>query len=77
MICKPYFGDQLVNARYVSYEWKVALELEKLDRGEIERAVRKLILDDEGKEMRMRAKDLKVKVEHSTRKGGSSYKVFG
>ena len=47
--------------------------MEKLERGETEKAVRKLILDEEGKEMRIRAKDLKEKVELSTRKGGTSH----
>ncbi|KAF3443525.1 hypothetical protein FNV43_RR13209 [Rhamnella rubrinervis] len=76
MICKPCFGDQRVNARYVCHEWRVGLELEKLERKDIERAIRKLILDDEGKDMRVRAKDLKEKVEVSTRQGGSSHKYL-
>ncbi|KAF3454617.1 hypothetical protein FNV43_RR05065 [Rhamnella rubrinervis] len=65
-----------VNARYVCHEWRVGLELEKLERKDIERAIRKLILDDEGKDMRVRAKDLKEKVEVSTRQGGSSHKYL-
>ena len=73
MICKPCFGDQRVNARYVSYVWRVGLELEELERGEIERAVRRLIWDDEGKEMRARIKELKEKFEICTRNGGASY----
>ncbi|KAF3454623.1 hypothetical protein FNV43_RR05071 [Rhamnella rubrinervis] len=73
MICRPCFGDQRVNSRYLCHEWRVGLELERLERGEIERAIRKLILDDEGKEMRVRAKDLKERVEVSTGKGGSSH----
>ncbi|PON80941.1 hypothetical protein TorRG33x02_232740, partial [Trema orientale] len=74
MICKPCFGDQRVNARYVSYVWGVGLELEELERGEIEKAVRRLIfLDDEGKEMRERVRELKEKFEVCTRKDGSSY----
>ncbi|XP_015873847.3 UDP-glucose iridoid glucosyltransferase [Ziziphus jujuba] len=73
MICRPCFGDQRVNARYVSHEWRIGIELEKLEREEIERAVRKLILGNEGKEMRERAKDLKEKVTVYTREGGSSY----
>ena len=72
MICKPCFGDQRVNVRYVSYVWRVGLELEELDRGEIEKAVRRLILDDEGKEMRERIKELKEKFEICIRNGGSS-----
>ena len=73
MICWPCFGDQRVNARYVSHVWRVGLELEELERGEIERAIRRLILDDEGNEMRARAKEFKDKFEVSAKKGGSSY----
>ncbi|PON80943.1 UDP-glucuronosyl/UDP-glucosyltransferase [Trema orientale] len=73
LISKPCFGDQRVNARYVSYVWRVGLELEELERGEIERAVRKLILDDEGKEMRERIKELKENFGICISKGGSSY----
>ncbi|EXB30475.1 UDP-glycosyltransferase 76E2 [Morus notabilis] len=73
MICKPCFGDQRVNARYASHVWKVGLELEEVERGEIARVVRRLILCEEGKEIRARAKKLKQKIDVSTRKGGSSY----
>ncbi|GMN30774.1 hypothetical protein TIFTF001_050694 [Ficus carica] len=73
MICRPCFGDQRVNARYVSHVWGVGLVLEEMKREEIERVVRRLMLDDEGKEMRERAKEWKHKIEASTRKGGSSY----
>ena len=76
MICKPCFSDQYVNARYASHVWRVGLELEKLERGEIERAIRRMILDDEGNEMRARAKEFKDKFEESIRKGGSSYESF-
>jgi len=62
-----------VNARYVSHIWRVGLELEgELERGEIERVVRKLMVDEEGKEMRKRGKTLKEKIEVCTREGGSS-----
>ncbi|KAL5580889.1 hypothetical protein UlMin_013331 [Ulmus minor] len=73
MICKPFNGDQWVNARYLNHVWRVGLELEELERGEIERAVRKLLLDNEGKEIRARAQEMKTKFEHSIREGGSSY----
>jgi UDP:flavonoid glycosyltransferase YjiC (YdhE family) len=73
IICKPCLGDQKVIARYVSHIWRVGLELEgELERGEIERAVRKLMVDEEGKEMRKRGKTLKEKIEVCTREGGSS-----
>lgn len=44
-----------------------------MERGEIERAVRTLILDDEGEEMRPRATDLKKKVELDGKGGGCSH----
>ncbi|KAL5580890.1 hypothetical protein UlMin_013332 [Ulmus minor] len=73
MICKPCFTDQWVNARYLSHVWKVGIELEQLERGEIERVVRRLLLEEEGKELRARAQELKGKFEVGTREGGSSY----
>ncbi|EXB30471.1 UDP-glycosyltransferase 76E2 [Morus notabilis] len=72
IICKPCFGDQKVNARYVSHVWRIGLELEELKRRDIESAIRRLILHEDGKEMRARAKELKEKFEVCTRKGGSS-----
>jgi hypothetical protein len=73
MICKPCFGDQKMNARYVSQVWKVGLELEsELERGDIERAVRRVMVDEDGKEMRKRGKNLKERFELCIREGGSS-----
>ncbi|XVF19980.1 hypothetical protein REPUB_Repub11eG0158200 [Reevesia pubescens] len=74
MICKPCFGDQRVNARYVSYVWKIGLQLENVfKRREIERSIKRLMVDKEGEEMRQRAKNLKEMVELCIREGGSSY----
>ncbi|KAF2311922.1 hypothetical protein GH714_027406 [Hevea brasiliensis] len=74
MICRPIFGDQKVTARYVSDVWRVGVRMEnKLERGEIERTIRRLMVDEEGEETRQRAIDLKNKVEACTREGGSSY----
>lgn len=74
MICHPNFGDQLVIARYVSYVWRVGLHLEKkLERRVIERAIRRLILEAEGLELRNRIIGLKEQVDVSL-KGGSAYK---
>ncbi|XP_031280489.1 UDP-glycosyltransferase 76B1-like [Pistacia vera] len=74
MICQPCFGDQMVNARYVSHVWKVGLHLErKLERGEIEKAIRTVMLEAEGQEMRERIVYLKEKVDLCLKQGGSSY----
>ncbi|KAK8515821.1 hypothetical protein V6N13_096853 [Hibiscus sabdariffa] len=73
MICKPCFGDQRVNARSVNRVWKTSVHLENIcDRRQIEKTIKRLMVDEEGKEMRQRAKYLKERVELSTR-GGSSY----
>ncbi|GLT66976.1 hypothetical protein SLA2020_393140 [Shorea laevis] len=74
MICQPCFGDQKVNARCMSHVWKVGLELRgNLERGEVEKTVKRLMVEDAGEEMRKRAMDLKRKVEISIGEGGSSY----
>lgn len=63
-----------MNARYASHVWKVGIQLENgLERGEIERAVRKLMVGKEGEEMRERVKAFKQSADQSLREGGSSF----
>ncbi|KAI3733072.1 hypothetical protein L1987_64289 [Smallanthus sonchifolius] len=73
MICRPYFGDQYVNSRYLSYVWRVGLELECLERRVIVSAIRRLLVDEEGEETRKRANDMKEKAKYCLCKGGSSF----
>ncbi|XP_057796682.1 UDP-glycosyltransferase 76F2-like [Salvia miltiorrhiza] len=57
MICTPRFADQPVNARYVSHVWRVGLQLDGgLSREKVERAVRRVMEEREGVEMRERAR---------------------
>ncbi|KAK9998753.1 hypothetical protein SO802_018356 [Lithocarpus litseifolius] len=57
--------------RYLSQVWKIGMEWENnLGRGEIERAVRKVMVD-RGEEMRQRAMKLKEKIDVSMKEGGS------
>ncbi|KAG1337801.1 UDP-glycosyltransferase 76F1 [Cocos nucifera] len=73
MLCKPYFSDQMGNARYVSEVWKVGIQLENgLERGEIKSAIKRLMTEKEGDEMKRRARDLKEKAAQCVRKEGSS-----
>lgn len=73
LICLPSFGDQRVNARFVSDVWRVGILLEKkLERGNVESAIRRLMVEAEGKELRMRALNLKGKAEFCVREKGSS-----
>ncbi|GLT66975.1 hypothetical protein SLA2020_393130 [Shorea laevis] len=74
MICQPYFGDQKANARYVTHVWRVGLEIENsLVSKEIKNSIIRLMVDDEGKEMRQRAINLKEKIILHTKENGSSY----
>ncbi|KAK8643403.1 hypothetical protein V6N13_012703 [Hibiscus sabdariffa] len=75
MICQPSFGDQMTDARFISHVWRVGIHLEsKIERGEIEKAIRRLMVEPEGQEMRNRIKLLKQKMNLSLKPGGSSYK---
>ncbi|CAN0909606.1 UDP-glycosyltransferase 76B1 [Linum grandiflorum] len=75
MICHPSFGDQKVNARYVSDVWRVGIHLESnRDRLGIEKAIRTLMLDAQGQEIRQRSIALKQKIDDSLKQGGSSYR---
>lgn len=74
MICRPFSSDQTVNARYLECVWKIGIQVEReLDRGSVERAVKRLMADEEGKEMRKRAVSLKEKLRASVISGGSSH----
>ena len=77
MLCRPYFGDQGLSAKYVCSVWKVGLELEGvLERGKIERAIRRLMVETEGVEIGKTAKDLKHKAELCLSEDGSTYNAL-
>ncbi|KAG2327984.1 hypothetical protein Bca4012_037022 [Brassica carinata] len=74
VICRPFSTDQKVNARYLDCVWRTGIQVEgELDRGEVERAVKRLMVGEEGEEMRKRAVCLKEKLRASVRDGGSSH----
>ncbi|XVE59343.1 hypothetical protein DITRI_Ditri05aG0038600 [Diplodiscus trichospermus] len=77
MLCKPFFGDQPLNTNYICHVWKVGLQLQnKLERGNIEDAIKRLMVDIEGEEIRRRAMDLKDKAALCLRDSGSSRCCF-
>lgn len=67
--CRPFTTDQKVNARYLANVWRVGVHVE----GELERAVKRLMVDEEGGEMKISALNLKEKLKASVLPGGSSY----
>ncbi|KAL1188037.1 UDP-glycosyltransferase 76E4 [Cardamine amara subsp. amara] len=77
MICRPFQGEQKLNAMYLESVWRIGIQLEgEVERKGVERAVKRLIVDEESEGMRERALDLKEKVKASLRSGGSSYNAL-
>lgn len=75
MICTPCFTDQMVNSRFVCDVWRVGVELENrsgLERGKIERAIRRLFEEKEGQEIRERMLDMKEKASLCLKRDGCS-----
>ncbi|KAF0912273.1 hypothetical protein E2562_013956 [Oryza meyeriana var. granulata] len=75
MLCRPHFGDQMGNARYVEHVWKVGFEVGdggELERGTVEAAIRRLMTGSDGAEMRTRARELKMAAAECTGNAGSS-----
>ncbi|KAL6897254.1 hypothetical protein ACP4OV_006950 [Aristida adscensionis] len=76
MLSRPIFGDQLATGRYVAHTWKIGILLEGvLERGRIEMVIRKL-MEEEGVEMRERAKGLKKKAHKCLESSGSSQQAI-
>ncbi|CAH2065167.1 unnamed protein product [Thlaspi arvense] len=77
MICRPLNGEQKLNAIYIERVWRIGIQFKgEVKRGGVERAVKKLMMDDEGAYMRKRSLSLKEKVKASVRSGGSSYNAL-
>ncbi|CAN8254963.1 unnamed protein product [Cochlearia groenlandica] len=71
MICKPFSGDQKVNARYLECVWRIGIQVEgDLHRGAVERVVKRLMVSEEGEEMRKRAESLTEELRASVGSGG-------
>ncbi|GJX72746.1 UDP-glycosyltransferase 76G1-like protein [Tanacetum coccineum] len=74
MICSPFWGDQPLDARYVSDVLKIGIYLENgWAKEEIASAIRRVMVEEERDEIKKRTKCLKEKVSSSLSKGGSSY----
>ncbi|KFK24982.1 hypothetical protein AALP_AA8G051200 [Arabis alpina] len=75
MICLPGGWDQMLNSRFVSDIWKVGIHLEgRIEREEIKKAVRLLMMENEGEKIRERMNVLKDEVAKSVKHGGSSFR---
>ncbi|KAL6638997.1 hypothetical protein ACP70R_022727 [Stipagrostis hirtigluma subsp. patula] len=67
MLAQPCFADQMVNARYVTHQWGVGLEVgEVIERAGVARAVRKLMVGEGGAQLRERARSLQMQASAAT-----------
>ncbi|XP_073021662.1 UDP-glycosyltransferase 76B1-like [Primulina eburnea] len=71
MICSSFLGDQMVNSRYINDVWRLGIKLEcGFERDEIESAIRKIMLDREGQDIREKLVCLKKKMDLSSKTDG-------
>ncbi|CAN6227914.1 unnamed protein product [Urochloa humidicola] len=77
MACRPFFGDQQMNARAVAEMWGFGISFgDGMTRGGVAAAVTALLAGEEGATMRARAKELKAKVEEAFQPYGGSMNNF-
>ncbi|KAG8390056.1 hypothetical protein BUALT_Bualt01G0043700 [Buddleja alternifolia] len=73
MICWPYFGDQMINSRFVSEVWKIGLDIkDTCDKIIIENAIRE-VMEVRKNDFLERAEDMAKLARMAVGKGGSSY----
>ncbi|XVF19959.1 hypothetical protein REPUB_Repub11eG0156300 [Reevesia pubescens] len=73
ILCKPFFGDQFLNSNYICHVWKIGLEIQsKFERGNIERNIKRLMVDMEGEDIRKKAMALKEEAALYLLEGGTS-----
>nr|QZX42571.1 flavonoid 3-o-glucosyltransferase [Lycoris sprengeri] len=74
MVCRPFLGDQMMNARTVSHVWRVGVGFEggAMKKDEVVRVLERVVKDEEGRIMRERMKALKEIAVRAVQPGGSS-----
>ncbi|XWS33726.1 hypothetical protein CRYUN_Cryun22dG0108200 [Craigia yunnanensis] len=82
MIAWPLYAEQRMNATMLTEELGIAVRSRKIPskgvvgREEIEMMVKKIFVDEEGRKIIGRVKDLKLSAEKAWSKGGSSYNAL-
>ncbi|KAH7659760.1 UDP-glucuronosyl/UDP-glucosyltransferase protein [Dioscorea alata] len=78
LICRPFFGDQCLNAKTVSCVWEigVAFESRTMEKEDMVRVLNVVLKTEEGKKMSEKADKLKTTALQATKPGGNSIKNF-
>ncbi|NP_001105886.2 anthocyanidin 3-O-glucosyltransferase [Zea mays] len=77
MACRPFFGDQRMNARSVAHVWGFGAAFEgAMTSAGVAAAVEELLRGEEGARMRARAKELQALVAEAFGPGGECRKNF-
>lgn len=78
MICRPFFGDQRLNGRMIEDVWKIGAIVNGgiFTKDGIMSNLNKILVNEEGKEMRKRIRDLKEHAEKAVGGKGSSTENF-
>ncbi|KAJ0961984.1 hypothetical protein J5N97_029812 [Dioscorea zingiberensis] len=78
LLCRPFFGDQPMNARAVSHVWKIGIVFEGgvVKKEEMVNALNVILKADAGKKMRVNVNQLKIMALQATMPGGSTVKNF-
>ncbi|GLJ48508.1 hypothetical protein SUGI_1023650 [Cryptomeria japonica] len=81
MLCSPYFVDQFFNRTYIVDVWKIGLPLESnkdgiIEKGEIAKAVDRLLVGEDGAEIRKQVTKLMRTSRDTVKEGGSSFNNY-
>ncbi|THU60491.1 hypothetical protein C4D60_Mb07t13320 [Musa balbisiana] len=78
MVCRPFFGDQRLNARFIFQVWEIGVGFEGgvMTKEGVVRALEAVLKGEEGKRMRVKAGELKAMATPAVQPGGSSLVNF-
>ncbi|GLJ48501.1 hypothetical protein SUGI_1023560 [Cryptomeria japonica] len=81
MLCSPYFVDQFLNRTYIVDVWKIGLPLESnkdgiIEKAEIAKAVDRLLVGEDGAEIRKQVTKLMRTSRDTVKEGGSSFNNY-
>ncbi|KAL9250545.1 Anthocyanidin 3-O-galactosyltransferase F3GT1-like protein [Drosera capensis] len=74
MICRPFFGDQMLNRRTIESVWRIGVGVEHgaFTKDSAVRAIEKVLRSNEGKTMRKNVMFLKERAKEAAKVDGSS-----